>query len=269
MLINYKALTTTKFVLLSMLSIVLIGTGNIAHHLFEAFYKQGITIAQVYGRNTKTLSSFKSKCTTTTDPTKIIDANLYIIAVSDTAIESLSKLISDKKGLVVHTSGSVPIYALSAKRKGVLYPLQSFTKEKEIDFSTVPLCIEASHKDDLAVLKKLANTISKSVFEVSSIQRAQIHLAAVFANNFSNHMYTIANELCKKEGLPFDLLKPLIMESTAKLQVLKPDKAQTGPAIRNDILTMQSHIDSLENPLYKKIYQLISESIKTKNEEKL
>ena len=139
--------------------------------------------------------------------------------------------------MVVHTSGSVPIDTISAKRKGVLYPLQSFTKEKEIDFSTVPLCIEASNKDDLVVLKKLANTISKSVFEVSSIQRAQIHLAAVFANNFSNHMYTIANELCEKEGLPFDLLKPLIMESTAKLQVLKPDKAQTGPAIRNDILT--------------------------------
>ena len=116
-----------------MLSIVLIGTGNIAHHLFEAFYKQGITIAQVYGRNTETLSSFKSKCTTTTDPTKIIDANLYIIAVSDTAIESLSKLISDKKGLVAHTSGSVPIHALSPKRKGVLYPCLLYTSPSPRD----------------------------------------------------------------------------------------------------------------------------------------
>ena len=252
-----------------MLSIVLIGSGNVAHHLFDAFYKQGIAIAQVFSRNIEALSAFKSKCKTTNKANKIIDADLYIIAVSDSAIEHLSKLIINKKGLAVHTSGSVSIHTIIAKRKGVFYPLQSFTKEKKIDFYNVPLCIEASNTDDLTLLKKLANTVSKSVFEISSTQRAKIHLAAVFANNFSNHMYAIANELCEKEGVPFDLLKPLIIESTAKLQVLKPKEAQTGPAIRNDITTIQKHIDSLENPLYKKMYQLISESIKIKNEEKL
>ena len=254
-----------KFVLLNMLSIVLMGTGNVAHHLFDAFYqKVEIKVEQVFGRSSNELAKFASKCDTTTNPKDIIDANVYIIAISDTAIGEVSKLLKDKKGLVVHTSGGTSIDSICTERKGVFYPLQTFTKGKKVDFTNIPICIETHHKKDVAVLRFLAEKISKVVYEVSSKQREKLHLAAVFVNNFTNHMYTIGSEICKKEGLPMQLLHPLLKETVSKLVDLNPSEAQTGPAKRNDILIMQKHLDSLDNPLHKKIYQLISESIKEK-----
>lgn len=259
-----------KFVLLSMLSIVLLGTGNVAHHLFDAFTElDDVLVKQVYGRSPKSLASFATKCDTAFNPESIVDADIFIIAVSDDAIAEVSSLVSSKKGLVTHTSGNVSIDAIQTKRKGVYYPLQTFTNGKAVDFSTIPICIEADEPTDLKILKTLAKKITKSVYVISSKQREKLHLAAVFANNFTNHMYSIGNEICKKEGLPFNLLKPLIKETADKLRFLTPEKAQTGPAKRDDVLTMQKHLDALESPLNKKIYQLISESIKDKNEEKL
>ncbi|MFD2587135.1 Rossmann-like and DUF2520 domain-containing protein [Croceitalea marina] len=259
-----------KFVLLRMLSVVLIGTGNVAHHLFDAFYpKEDIQVIQVFGRNIRSLSSFEAKCAVTSVPENIIDADVYIVAVNDDAISEVSKLLVTKKGMVVHTSGSVSKDNVVAARKGVFYPLQTFSPKKEVDFSSIPICIEADTLQDLKILEVLAHKISERVHLVSSAQREKLHLAAVFVNNFTNHMYVIGQEICSKEELPFDLLKPLISETANKLRFLSPDKAQTGPAKRNDILTMQKHLDALENPIQKKLYQLISESIKEQNEKKL
>jgi len=253
-----------KFVLLSMLSIVLLGTGNVAHHLFDAFIKlDDVLVKQVYGRSPKKLSFFADRCDTIFNPDSIADADIFIIAVSDDAIAEVSSLVTTKKGLVVHTSGSISKNTITAKRKGVFYPLQTFTNGKAVDFSTIPICIEAEESADLKTLKTLAEKITKSVYEISSLQREKLHLAAVFVNNFTNHMYAIGHEICKKENLPFNILKPLIKETADKLRFLTPEKAQTGPAKRNDVLTMQKHLDALKSPLNKKIYQLISESIKS------
>ncbi|WP_350291710.1 Rossmann-like and DUF2520 domain-containing protein [uncultured Croceitalea sp.] len=253
-----------------MLSIVLLGTGNVAHHLFDAFSnKDGIQVIQVFGRNPDSLLSFASKSETTATSKAILDADVYIIAVSDDAISEVSKLLKNRKGLVVHTSGSIPKNSIKTKRKGVFYPLQTFTNGKKVDFTGIPICIEAETNNDVTLLKELATTISESVYKVSSAQREKLHLAAVFVNNFTNHMYAIGHQVCQKEELPFDLLKPLIKETADKLRFLSPEDAQTGPAKRNDVLTMQKHLGILESPIHKKIYQLISESIKENNEEKL
>ena len=259
-----------KFVFLTMLSIVLLGSGNIAHHLFDAFmHQQEVLVKQVYGRNKESLAYFSKNCKVTSNSNDVEDADLFIIAVSDDAISEVSKILNNKKGIVVHTSGTVEKEVIQSKRKGVFYPLQTFTKNKKVDFSSIPICIEANTKKDLRIIEKLAETISTKVYEISSKQREKLHLAAVFVNNFTNHMYSIGNTICEKEGVSFDILKPLITETVDKLQFLSPEKAQTGPAKRNDVLTIQKHLTSIENPIHKKLYQLISESIKEENEEKL
>ncbi|GMN08693.1 DUF2520 domain-containing protein [Croceitalea sp. MTPC9] len=247
-----------------MFSIVLLGTGNVAHHLFDIFQLQkDIQVKQVFGRSSNALSHFSIKCDTTTNTKHIIDADIYIIAVSDSSIAKVSELLLDKNGLVVHTSGSVPMNAIKSKDRGVFYPLQTFTKDKKVDFSEIPICVEANSDKDLKTLKLLAGKISSSINEISSLKRKKLHLAAVFANNFTNHMYSIASEICAEENLPFDLLKSLIEETTDKLRFLSPGEAQTGPAKRNDVFTMKNHLQELANPMHKKLYQLLSESIKS------
>ncbi len=263
LLILSQELNTTKFVFLKMLSIVLLGTGNVAHHLFDTLIQlEDVQVKQVYGRSPEKLAYFTNKSATTSYPDDITEADIYIIAVNDNAVAEVSSLISTKKGLIVHTSGSIAKNVLKAKRKGVFYPLQTFTNGKTVDFTAIPICIEADEEADLKTLKTLAKKITESVYEISSAQREKLHLAAVFVNNFTNHMYALGHEVCEKEKLPFDLLVPLIKETADKLRFLTPDKAQTGPAKRNDVVTMQKHIDALESPLNKKIYQLISESIR-------
>lgn len=253
-----------------MLSLVIIGTGNVATHLYSAFLNtEGVIIKQVFGRNQEHLKYFSERSNTTSIADDIIEADIYLVAVSDNAIEPVSQTIPYKKGIVAHTSGSVPMSEILHQRKGVFYPLQTFTKDKEINFEKIPICIEAHETEDLILLKHLAGLLSGSVYEVRSEQRKKLHLAAVFANNFSNHLFQIAKEICEKEMLPFELLRPLIIETAEKLRNLDPKDAQTGPARRNDLLTMQKHLEELDNPLHKKIYQLLSESIKETYEKEL
>ena len=253
-----------------MLSLVLIGTGNVASHLFNAFLNvDEVSIEQVYGKNPVALEKFSKFAKTTINPNTIVDADMYLIAVSDVAIKSVSQILKHKKGIVAHTSGSVSMEEIQQKRKGVFYPLQTFSKDKEIDFSKIPICIEASNEEDLVKLMSLSNLLTESVYEVSSKQRKKLHLAAVFANNFSNHLFQITQEICETEKLPFELLKPLILETAEKLQYLSPKDAQTGPARRNDVITMQKHLEELKNPIQKKIYQLLSESIRDTYEKEL
>lgn len=252
-----------------MQSVVLIGTGNVSHHLFEAFLDTSVQIIQVYGRNSTMLEKFGHRAKITTNIDEIIDADVYIVAVNDDAIKSISENLKHKYGLVVHTSGAISIAELKSKRKGVFYPLQSLTKDSKVDFSNNPICIEAGSDEDLKLLKKLALQVSNNVQEITSEQRKKLHLAAVFANNFTNHMFEIAQKLCESEKISFELLKPLIHETANKIRFLDPGQAQTGPAKRNDVLTMQRHLEELNDPMHKKIYQIISESIKRSREEKL
>jgi len=253
-----------------MLQIVIIGTGNVASHLFKAISnsKEAKNV-QIYGRKQSSLQQFEKKTSVTTDLTNIKEADLYIIAVNDDAVYEVSRLIKNKNGLVVHTSGSISINVLPSERKGVFYPLQTFSKDRAIDFSVVPICLEANSDNDLKLLRTLAQTLSDSVFTINSEQRKKLHLAAVFVNNFTNHFYQIGEKICADEAIPFDILKPLISETSQKISDMSASQAQTGPAKRNDIETMQAHLDMLKNPLHKKLYQLLSESIRISHEEKL
>ncbi|MCK0145506.1 DUF2520 domain-containing protein [Arenibacter sp. F26102] len=254
-----------------MISIVILGTGNVAKHLFDVFWgNKEINVLQVLGRNKHKLSYFKDKVDTSTDFSKILDADIFLIAVSDDSVAEVAQFLNGKNGLVAHTSGSVPIAALGNKsRRGVFYPLQSFSEGKPIDFKTVPICIEAENEVDLKQLQKLAQQVSLQIHEISSEQRKSIHLAAVFANNFTNHLFTIASEICADNDLPFSILTPLIKETVEKMGCLAPFDAQTGPAKRNDIRTMESHLNQLKNKNYQDIYSLLSKSIKEKYGQKL
>jgi len=243
-----------------MISVVIIGSGNVAKHLIKAFLKiENVNLKQVYTRNLEDEALLKSSVSTTSDLSLIKEADVTIIAVSDDAIANISYNL--KNALVVHTSGSVEMKALKNKKnKGVFYLLQSFSKEKEINFSNVPICLEAENKSDLAKLEKLASLLQGNIYHLSSLQRKKIHVAAVFVNNFTNHMYTIAYNICEEHNVPFDILEPLIEETSQKIKNLTPKEAQTGPAKRNDIETIKNHLNLLsksQQELYLKITQSI------------
>lgn len=244
-----------------MIKVVILGAGNVAAHLYENLSKSNdIDIIQLYNRNLKSLESFIGD--KTDDISKLKSADLYILAVKDDAISSVSRQLPFKGKLVVHTSGSLPLNDIDPKNKrGVFYPLQSLSKDNNIPFTNVPLCIEAENKNDIDLLEKVANTISNLVFHINSIQRSSLHLAAVFINNFANHLYHIGNEICIENNVPFDLLIPLIDETSKKLDGLSPKEAQTGPAKRNDQETIKRHLSQLDKNTHKEIYKLLTESI--------
>jgi predicted short-subunit dehydrogenase-like oxidoreductase (DUF2520 family) len=254
-----------------MLSIVLIGTGNVASHLFHAFRKRDeLQIIQVAGRSLQALEQFGKWTKISSGFTNLDLADIYIIALSDNAIATVSKEINVENKLVVHTSGSVEMTSLSEKnRTGVFYPLQTFSRERKVNFKTVPICIEAGQREDLAMLERLASTLTDKVYKISSEERKALHLAAVFANNFTNHMYAIANDICLENGLPFEILYPLIEETGKKVTSLAAYDAQTGPARRNDQETIKRHLGLLKDPLRKEIYSILSKSIGETYEQKL
>jgi predicted short-subunit dehydrogenase-like oxidoreductase (DUF2520 family) len=247
-----------------MISIVILGTGNVAKHLFDAFMTQnGIEIIQLYGRTQNALSYFNNQVNTTTDLSKIKTADIYLVAISDDAISEVSKFLVGKKGLIVHTSGSIPMSALPHKhRRGVFYPLQTFSANRKVNFKEIPICIEVENEEDNELLNELASAISDNVIQIDNDQRKALHLAAVFANNFTNHMYHTAQEICLQNDVSFELLFPLIKETASKIQDLSPLDAQTGPARRSDTGTLEKHLTQLKNKKHKKIYTLLSESIR-------
>ncbi|MDF0708416.1 Rossmann-like and DUF2520 domain-containing protein [Flagellimonas okinawensis] len=253
-----------------MLKIVILGTGSLAKHLSNAFEKaKDVDVAQVVGRNKKELQKFSEYSTISNDFNAIDDADVYIIAVKDDAINKVSGYLLNKTGIVVHTSGAIGLKAIQPTNRGVFYPLQTFTKGKSVDFSTIPFCVEAEEKESLETLKTLAASISENVHLIDSEQRKKLHLAAVFVNNFTNYLYSVGEELCVEEGLSFDLLKPLIMETANKIQTMSPKKAQTGPARRNDIKSMESHLELLNKNEHITLYKLLSQAIKQAHEEEL
>jgi predicted short-subunit dehydrogenase-like oxidoreductase (DUF2520 family) len=246
-----------------MIKITIIGSGNVAQHLIDAFAKSGaVEIIQVFSRTQKLISPLLDSTKITNDWNALAEADLYIIAVSDDAIASVSSQFPFENRLVVHTSGSAPLTSLDDKnRKGVFYPLQTFTKGKAVDFKTIPFCLETQFESDYALLEKVARSISNSVFAIDSHQRKALHVAAVFVNNFTNYLYQLGNEICQENHVPFDILKPLILETAEKLLTLSPEDAQTGPAKRNDLSTIATHESFLTNENQSTIYKILTQSI--------
>lgn len=246
-----------------MIQVSVIGSGNVAHHLLKAFGASSeVEVVQVFARNKKAIETSYPYVEVIEDLSLLKSVDLIIIAISDVAIETVSGQIPLNHHLVVHTSGSVALTALNNKnRRGVFYPLQTFSKAKAINYRSVPICIEAETSEDFQILETLAKSISDYNYAVNSQQRQALHTAAVFVCNFTNHLYQIGYEICEANQLPFDILKPLIQETAQKIITLSPADAQTGPAKRNDTLTINKHLAFLTDENQKEIYKLLTKSI--------
>jgi len=246
-----------------MIRVSIIGSGNLAQHLIVAFSKTtDIELVQVFARKEEALAHLINPDKIYTNFNDIIAADLFIIAITDDAINDVSAAIPFSNELVVHTSGSVSIAAIDNKnRQGVFYPLQTFSKSKEVNFKTIPICIETKNEKDFQILEKVAKSISNTVYKINSEQRKALHIAAVFVCNFVNHLYQIGNDICIENDLPFDILKPLIQETANKILTLSPNQAQTGPAKRKDIQTINAHLNFLSDDNQKEIYKMLTKSI--------
>ncbi|WP_264558873.1 Rossmann-like and DUF2520 domain-containing protein [Flavobacterium sp. N2270] len=246
-----------------MIKVVIIGSGNVAQHLIKVMQiAANVNLVQVFARNKESVLHLITEDKITSDYNAIKEADVYIISVSDNAIAEVAENLPFQNRLVVHTSGTSELSVLDAKnRKGVFYPLQTFSKSKEIDFTSIPICLEAENGEDFKTLQSLSQNISEKVFAISSEQRKSLHVAAVFVCNFVNHMYTIGNQICEEHNVPFEVLQPLIMETAQKISTLKPEDAQTGPALRNDTKTINKHLEFLQNLDYQELYKLLTQSI--------
>lgn len=248
--------------------IVFVGAGNLATNLAKAFCAQQIKITQIYSRTEQSAMTLAQAvgASYTTVPEEIVnDADIYIVALKDDALLELMPriLLGKENALMVHTSGSLPLSVWgSTLRQGVFYPLQTFSKQRIVDFKDIHIFIESNSSRDYSLLANLASKISNEVCELSSEKRRQLHLAAVFANNFTNHMYALADKLLHQYDLPFSYILPLIEETERKIHTLSPKDAQTGPAVRYDEKIINKHLELLsDEPMMQDIYKLISKSI--------
>lgn len=253
--------------------IVLIGSGNVAWHLGRALYEADMIILQVYSRQLPAARKLarQIKAAAVNQVEKINpSADLYLFAITDTAIQSVAKTLAaqrsvDKQAIFAHTSGATPmdIFKGTSKRYGIFYPLQTFSSSRTVDMATVPFCINGNYQLVKKKLTGLARKLSPTVTLLSDNQRAQLHVAAVFANNFTNHLFTISQQLLNEHDLPFDLLRPLILETAHKVQHQSPAVMQTGPARRNDQPTIDRHLHLLsKHKAYQDLYKQLSALIK-------
>jgi predicted short-subunit dehydrogenase-like oxidoreductase (DUF2520 family) len=260
------------------MNLSIIGTGNMAWHLAKVFEKQGFNISEIYGRdlskaNNLALSVYDSKIVDDLDFSEST-ADVFFLCVSDDAIEDIcSRILLPAGAIIVHTSGAKSLAILTETLKvyhdvevnsGVFYPLMTFTKGLDVDFSQVPICIEAENPATEKVLLEIAKAISNDIYLINSEERAVLHVSAVFACNFTNHLWALSKEILESEDLDFDMLKPIITETLRKaLKAKHPADVQTGPAIRADEATLNTHLEFLnDDPDLTKVYKTLSESIK-------
>ena len=251
------------------MKVVLIGAGRLATNMGKALYAAGHEVAQVFSRtqsSASVLASVLNSVAVTQLYDVVNDADVYVVALKDDALEALLPDICRGKSdaVVLHTAGSMPmdVFKPYANHYGVLYPMQTFSKEKELDFSKIPCFIEANDDQSLQLIRALAESISGRIYEMSSDDRRYLHLAAVFACNFANHCYALSAEILAQHGVPFDVMLPLINETARKVHVLSPVKAQTGPAVRYDERIIKKQAELLrDNPPVKELYELMSQSI--------
>lgn len=277
------------------MKIVLIGAGNLATHLGKALHAAGHDMVQVFSRTMQSAETLASllNAEPLTDIAQVRDdADVYIFSVKDSALVQLvaqlcrheadglgedgtvNALRKAKKGeherVFLHTAGSMPmsVFKGMAQHYGVLYPMQTFSKQREVDFSIIPCFVEANDEFAQKQIEGLAREISGRVYQLSSEDRKYLHLSAVFACNFANHCYAISQELLEEHGIPFDVMLPLINETAAKVHEMKPKDAQTGPAVRYDENVLGKQRKLLENhPHFKKVYDSMSKSIHGLNAE--
>lgn len=248
-------------------TIVFIGAGNLATHLAVALNSKGFKIAQVYSRTEKSAKELAEKvdASFTTVPENIIkDAGIYFVALKDDVFDEVLPLAGIGSGLLVHCSGSMPLSVLDryTTNSAVFYPLQTFSKSLEVDFCNIPCFVEAKNRDSEKLLIEIGQKISGNVTLLNSEKRLFLHIAAVFACNFVNYFYTAASEILKYKNLPFDVLRPLILETAFKVQQMDPESAQTGPAVRFDRNIVEKHNESLKDfPELQELYGMVSRQI--------
>lgn len=244
------------------MQIVIIGSGNVAYHMAKAFTKNGISPIHIFGRNEKELSRISEELHIPYSTDHLKDADLYIICVSDNSVEEVSKMITKENCLVAHTSGSLPKEILTGSyRKASFYPLQTFSKSKELDYGKIPFFIETENEEDKKLLFELASQVSSNVMESDHEKRKYIHLTAVFACNFVNHLFSRAKEISDSQEIPFDYFLPLIDETVQKIHEIEPKQAQTGPAVRNDLRILQLHEQLIKDEESLEIYKTMNHSI--------
>jgi predicted short-subunit dehydrogenase-like oxidoreductase (DUF2520 family) len=256
--------------------ITIIGSGNVAWHLSQALEDAGHSIREIYSRN---ISNARKLCGKLYDasPTDNLDftqseADIFLVCIPDDALEqALTDLRIPEDAIIAHTSGTKPIdvFDLLFFHKGVFYPLQTFSKQRSVSFKNVPVCIEASNEDTENILTDLAKSITREIYYFDSEKRKVLHIAAVFACNFTNHLMAISKQICDKEEIDFTILDPLISETINKALENDPAEMQTGPAIRKDVKIIHQHLDYLKDDDNKKqIYRILSESILKMSREK-
>lgn len=248
------------------MKIVFIGAGNLATCVSLEMQRAGVTIAQICSRTRDSAESLAKKlnCQWTTNINEIIpDADLYIFSLKDTVLPEVIAKVAPNDGMWVHTAGSVPmqIFEGYAKRYGVFYPLQTFSKKRRVKLDQTPIFLEVNNPEDMKMLRKVAIALSGNAQELDSEKRKYLHLAAVFACNFTNHMYLLASKVLEEQGLSYDVLQPLIVETAQKLTEVSPAEAQTGPAVRFDRDIMDKQMAMLTDPGMQTIYRLISQNI--------
>ncbi|MDR0757505.1 MAG: DUF2520 domain-containing protein [Tannerella sp.] len=248
------------------MSAVFVGAGNVATHLSAAMRAAGNTTVQVYSRTAESAQTLAARLQAewTTDLKKLVpDAGLYVFSLPDDALAEAIVRVRPNGALWIHTAGSVSIdvFGHHVHRCGVLYPLQTFSRKREVDFSRIPCFVEARLPADELLLCKIAGQISGDVRVATSEKRKYLHLAAVYACNVTAHMYALAAKILERQDIPWQTLLPLIDETAAKIHALTPAQAQTGPAVRNDRKVMHMHEDMLADTDMKRIYQLISNHI--------
>ncbi len=250
----------------SIKSVVIFGTGNVATHLAQVMTESGVEIRQIYGRtpeNARHLASEKEVKAISTPGEADTTADLWLISVTDDAVGAIAEKLPDFSGIVAHTSGSISIEVLNRfQKRGVFYPFQTLSKNREVDYNEVPFLIEGNDQETTKQLLRLAGILSTNVSEADSELRATLHIAAVLSCNFVNHLYTLSADLLENAGLSFKYLTPLIKETTQKVLSMSPREAQTGPAIRKDQTVMDKHVNKLVlKPHLQHIYRLLSEDI--------
>ena len=246
--------------------VVFVGAGNLATRLSLEMRKSGMSIGQVYSHTSEHAKILADElgCGWTVVPEDIVeDADLYVFSLKDAVLQDVIARVKPNNGLWVHTAGSMPISVFEGltARYGVVYPLQTFSKSREVDFKKIPFFLEANSSEDEKVLGEVARALSSDVRFLSSEKRKKLHLAAVFACNFTNHMYALAEKILEEQQIPGEVLLPLIDETAAKVHVMSPVRAQTGPAIRYDENVINKHMAMLKDPDMRNLYELISRSI--------
>lgn len=250
---------------------VIVGSGNVGFHVGQRLHQAGYPIQQVFSLTPLHGKSLAEKVdsTYTNDVAQIVsDADVYIVCVTDDAMESVIDALNIKSKIVLHTAGSVPknISKRTDIHQGVLYPLQSFNRKAEVSWENVPVFIDGDNDEVVSVATELGNALTGNTKRANDEQRLRVHIAAVFANNFSNHCLAIGQKLLEETGYDFDVLKPLVETTFKRLQRSNPSDVQTGPSKRGDAKTVDKHLNALvKHPDWKELYRYLSDDIRNAN----